>query len=88
MPGGLGTLDQAFETLTLMQCHKLERFPIVAMGKDFWEQLGTFVRGALVSEKTISAEDLKLLQVTDSVEDAVRLIREGVVRMVPATAID
>jgi len=88
MPGGLGTLDQAFETLTLMQCHKLERFPIVAMGKDFWEQLGTFVRGALVSEKTISAEDLELLQVTDSAEHAVRLICEGVVRMAPATAID
>ena len=88
MPGGFGTLDEAFETLTLVQCHKLDRFPIVAMGSDFWDQLGTFVRGALVSEKTISPEDLELLQMTDSPEEAVRLIREGVVRMAPAMAID
>ena len=60
MPGGFGTLDEAFETLTLVQCHKLDRFPMVAMGKDFWGQLGTFIRGALVSEKTISPEDLEL----------------------------
>lgn len=88
MPGGFGTLDEAFETLTLVQCHKLDRFPMVAMGRDFWGQLGTFIRGALVSEKTISPEDLELLQVTDSPEDAVRLIREGVVRIGPAVAID
>jgi len=66
MPGGFGTLDEAFETLTLVQCHKLERFPMVAMGRDFWGQLGTFILGALVSEKTISPDDLELLQVTDS----------------------
>jgi uncharacterized protein (TIGR00730 family) len=88
MPGGFGTLDEAFETLTLVQCHKLDRFPIVAMGKDFWGQLGTFMRGALVSEKTISPEELELLQITDSPEDAVRLIREGAERIGPAVAID
>jgi uncharacterized protein (TIGR00730 family) len=81
MPGGFGTLDEAFETLTLVQCHKVERFPMVAMGSDFWEQMQTFVRGALVSEKTISPEDLELLRVTDSPEDAVRMIRAGVARM-------
>src|SRR6516164_9692118 len=77
MPGGLGTLDEAFETLTLIQCHKLERFPIVAMGLDFWGQMRTFVRGALVSEHTISPEDLDLLHVTDSPEDAVSYLSEG-----------
>jgi uncharacterized protein (TIGR00730 family) len=81
MPGGLGTLDEAFETLTLIQCKKLQHFPIVAMGSEFWDQMRTFVRGALVTEKTISPEDLDLLQVTDSPETAVRYIHEGVKRM-------
>ena len=81
MPGGLGTLDEAFETLTLIQCKKLQHFPIVAMGSEFWDQMRTFVRGALVTEKTISPEDLDLLQVTDSPEMAVRYIHEGVKRM-------
>jgi uncharacterized protein (TIGR00730 family) len=81
MPGGLGTLDEAFETLTLIQCHKVERFPIVAMGSDFWGQMRTFVQGALVSEKTISPDDLDLLHVTDSPEEAVKYLNEGVARI-------
>ena len=88
MPGGFGTLDEAFEALTLEQCHKLDRFPMVAMGKDFWGQLSTFVRGAMVSEKTISPEDLELLKTTDSPEEAVRMIREGVEQGRPIGAID
>jgi uncharacterized protein (TIGR00730 family) len=87
MPGGLGTLDEAFETLTLIQCHKLERFPIVAMGSDFWGELRKFVRGSLVREGAISPEDLDLLQVTDSPEEAVRFISEGVVRVASVAAV-
>ncbi len=84
MPGGFGTLDEAFEVLTLIQCHKLSGFPIVALGSDFWSQLRTFVRGALISEKTISPEDLDLLHVTDDTEDAVRYINAGVGRIEPS----
>lgn len=80
MPGGLGTLDEAFETLTLVQCHKLERFPIVAMGADFWGEMRSFIRGTLVSEATISREDLELLQVTDSPDEALTYIRDGLAR--------
>ena len=78
MPGGFGTLDEAFETITLVQCHKLVRFPIVAMGSDFWEHMRVFVRGALISEKTISPGDLDLLHVTDSPQEAVTYIQSGV----------
>jgi uncharacterized protein (TIGR00730 family) len=81
MPGGFGTLDEAFETLTLIQCNKLERFPIVAMGSGFWDEMRMFVRGALVREATISPEDLELLHVTDSPDEAVRYLHESVVRM-------
>src|SRR4051812_43974522 len=86
MPGGFGTLDEAFETLTLVQCNKLERFPIVAMGSDFWGQLRTFGRGALIAEKTISPEDLDLLHTTDDSDDAVAYLRNGRARMAAANA--
>ncbi len=89
MPGGFGTLDEAFEVLTLIQCHKLEGFPIVAMGSEFWSHMRNFVRGSLVTEKTISPEDLDLLHVTDSTEDAIRYLHEGVAGMTSsAPAID
>jgi len=86
MPGGFGTLDEAFEVLTLIQCHKLQGFPIVAMGSEFWEHMREFVRGALVNEKTISPGDLELLHVTDSTEDAVHYIHAGVARMASSPA--
>jgi uncharacterized protein (TIGR00730 family) len=84
MPGGFGTLDEAFEVLTLIQCHKLQGFPIVAMGSEFWSQMRSFVRGALVNEKTISPEDLELLHVTDSTEDAVQYISRETARVSPS----
>lgn len=87
MPGGFGTLDEAFETLTLIQCHKLERFPIVAMGSDFWGEMRAFGRGALIREATISPEDLDLLKVTDSPDEAVRYIHEGLVQVSAAPAL-
>lgn len=88
MPGGLGTLDEAFETLTLIQCRKLEQFPMVAMGKEFWEHMRKFISGTLVAEETISPEDLALLHVTDSPQDAVKYIHQGVTRAAAARAID
>jgi len=86
MPGGFGTLDEAFETLTLVQCNKLEKFPIVAMGTDFWDQMRTFGRGALMAEKTISPEDLDLLYGTDSTDKAVAYLRNGAGRVAKAGA--
>jgi uncharacterized protein (TIGR00730 family) len=71
MPGGFGTLDEAFETLTLIQCGKIDRFPLVAMGTKFWGHLRKFGRDSLIPEKTISPSDLELMHTTDSVEDAV-----------------
>jgi uncharacterized protein (TIGR00730 family) len=84
MPGGLGTLDEAFETLTLVQCRKLERFPIVAMGVDFWGHMREFIRGTLVSEETISQEDLELLRVTDSPQEALAYIQGEVAQAATA----
>jgi len=77
-PGGFGTLDEVFETLTLMQTNKIESFPIVAMGNDYWGALQEFMRDTLVTEGTISATDLGLLNLTDSVAEAIQIIRLGI----------
>ncbi|MFG0304850.1 MAG: TIGR00730 family Rossman fold protein [Phycisphaerales bacterium JB040] len=76
MPGGFGTLDEVFETLVLIQTGKIEQFPIVLMGRDYWQPLMDFVAGKMVQERTISPEDLDLVFVTDDPEEAVRHIRE------------
>jgi uncharacterized protein (TIGR00730 family) len=75
MPGGLGTLDEVFETATLMQTRKIDSFPIVAMGTDFWRHMGTFMQEALLAEKTIDEADTELFDLTDSVDEAVELVR-------------
>jgi len=77
MPGGFGTLDEVFETITLMQTNKLECFPIVAMVNSFWEKLRDFVQGTMLSEGTISPTDLNLIHLTDSVERTLEIIKQG-----------
>lgn len=75
MPGGFGTLDEVFETLTLVQTDKLEDFPIVAMGGAFWEHMRSFIAETLVTEGTISAADLDLYTHADTVDEAIAIIR-------------
>jgi uncharacterized protein (TIGR00730 family) len=72
LPGGFGTLDELFESLTLIQTQKIKNFPVVLMGTDFWEPLMTFVRDRLIEEGTISPADLDLFTLTDSVDEAAR----------------
>lgn len=74
MPGGFGTLDEVFEVITLIQTGKLESFPIVAMGGNFWEKLREFQSKTMVAEGTISPEDIELVKHASTVEEAVRHI--------------
>ncbi|NNL99454.1 MAG: TIGR00730 family Rossman fold protein [Gammaproteobacteria bacterium] len=76
MPGGFGTLDEAFEVAMLMQTGKLEQFPIVAMGGEFWNSLRSFVQETLINEKTISEADLDLIKLADTADEAVAIIAE------------
>lgn len=69
-PGGFGTLDELFEALTLVQTRKIKRFPIVLVGSSYWGGLLAWIRATLLAERMISPEDLNLLIVTDSVEEA------------------
>jgi uncharacterized protein (TIGR00730 family) len=81
MPGGIGTLDELFEVLCLIQTGKLREYPVILMGRDYWAPLLDYLRGTLVREATISPADLDLLRVTDDPEEAVGRIRECAMRM-------
>lgn len=78
MPGGFGTLDEVFETVTLIQTKKIKSFPVVAMGVGFWDDLKDFIRGTLIPAGTISPEDLELIELTDSIDETIRIIKEGI----------
>jgi uncharacterized protein (TIGR00730 family) len=65
MPGGFGTLDEFFESLTLIQTGKIRRFPVVLMGTEYWDDLLKFMRTTMVKRRTISKSDLDLFYVTD-----------------------
>jgi uncharacterized protein (TIGR00730 family) len=71
LPGGFGTLDELFEALVLVQTHKVTEFPIILLGRDFWQGLLDWVRGPLTERGMISVPDLDLLHLTDDVDEAV-----------------
>ena len=75
MPGGFGTMDECFETLTLIQTGKIESFPVVLMGLDYWAKMREFLDD-MVEAGTISAGDLDLLCFTDSLEEAMAHIQK------------
>ena len=74
MPGGFGTMDELMEALTLIQTKKIGRFPIVMVGRKFWSGLVDWIKNDLVREEMISPEDLKLFNVVDTPEEAVKVI--------------
>jgi uncharacterized protein (TIGR00730 family) len=75
MPGGLGTLDELTEVLTLMQTHKIKPFPIVLFNSEFWKGFLDWLRGSVLSREYISEEDFDLLRVLDCPDEVVEAIR-------------
>lgn len=76
MPGGFGTLDEFFEVLTLVQTGRISRFPLILFGHQYWRGLSRWMKAALESEDMISPGDLKLMNVTDDVQEAISIILE------------
>ncbi len=72
LPGGFGTLDETFEALTLIQTHKIGKFPVILVGSSFWGGLIDWMKEVLLDkEETISPEDLELLKIVDTPQEAV-----------------
>ena len=75
MPGGFGTLDELFEAITLIQTNKIEKFPIILVGSDFWEGLFDWVKSTLLDKfNNISAEDLDLIHLVDSEDEVIDIL--------------
>jgi uncharacterized protein (TIGR00730 family) len=80
LPGGFGTLDEIFETATLMQTHKMQEFPLVLIGSAFWRPLLDFFEHRLVAEGTCERQDVERIVVTDSPRHAVGAVTEVALR--------
>jgi uncharacterized protein (TIGR00730 family) len=75
-PGGFGTMDELFESLTLIQVGKVFHFPVVLMDCDYWEEMVSWMRRELLGKKMISPDDLDLLSRTNDPAEAVRIVLE------------
>ncbi|MBT8267059.1 MAG: TIGR00730 family Rossman fold protein [Bacteroidia bacterium] len=75
MPGGFGTLDELFEAITLIQTHKIEKFPIIMVGTEFWTGLFDWVKEVLLGKfSNISATDLDLIHLVDTTEEVIEIL--------------
>lgn len=77
LPGGLGTLDELFEAMVLVQTSKVSQFPIVLVDSEFWGPLMDWLRDTMVSQGLVSPGDLDMIQLVDTAEDAVDLVMQG-----------
>jgi uncharacterized protein (TIGR00730 family) len=74
LPGGMGTFDELFEAITLVQTRKVTSFPVVLIGVDYWSGLVDWLRDTVLASKKIAESDLEMLQLTDDVEEAVSIM--------------
>ena len=75
MPGGFGTLDELFEAMTLIQTHKIERFPIIMVGTEFWEGVLDWIKNVLLKKfNNISEQDLDLFHLVDSEDEVIDIL--------------
>jgi len=80
LPGGFGTLDEFFEIAVLVQTGKVRNFPLIFIGKEFWEPLMTFMRERLIKQGTIDQTDFDRILVTDSPEEAMQRIADAAIK--------
>ncbi|MBU2951195.1 TIGR00730 family Rossman fold protein [Tamlana agarivorans] len=75
MPGGFGTLDELFEAITLIQTHKIGKFPIILVGRTFWAGLFEWIKNTLLeTDATISAKDLDLIHLVDTEDEVIAIL--------------
>ncbi|MDP2940039.1 MAG: TIGR00730 family Rossman fold protein [Candidatus Omnitrophota bacterium] len=76
MPGGFGTLDELFESLNLIQTKRIEEFPVILVGCDYWQGLIDWIKNTAIKRNCIPAQDLKIFSVVDEPEEVVKEIRK------------
>ena len=74
-PGGFGTMDEFFETITLIQTERIERFPVVLVGSEYWKGLMDWIKKSMLKGKCISESDLDIFSVVDSPVEVVKVIK-------------
>ena len=75
MPGGFGTLDEMFEAITLIQTKKIGKFPIILVGRSFWEGLMEWIKTVLIEQyKNVSQEDLNLIKIVDTEDEVIEVL--------------
>lgn len=79
MPGGMGTMDELFEAVTLVQTHRIRPFPIILVDSEYWGDLGKWIRSQLLDKKMISQEDLDIIQIMDDPEEIVKKVTKLVI---------
>ena len=79
MPGGLGTLDELFEAVTLIQTHRIKPFPVILVESDYWSGLLEWIKATLLEHHNISHNDLDILQIMDDPEEIVRAVKKVVI---------
>ena len=79
MPGGFGTLDELFESVTLVQTQRIKPFPIILVDSDYWSGLKDWITSRLLKESRISPEDIDILQVMDDPEEIVNTVKKMVI---------
>lgn len=82
LPGGFGTLDELFESITLIQTGKIRPFPVVLVGRAYWTGLVSWIRDVMMKGQKVSEQDLALLRVVDTADEAIEVVNE----FYPATA--
>jgi uncharacterized protein (TIGR00730 family) len=84
LPGGLGTFDELFEALTLVQTQKVTSFPVALLGVDYWQGMISWLRDTVLADGKIAASDLDMMVLTDDVDEAVRLMVKAREHQVPS----
>ncbi len=76
LPGGFGTFDELFEAITLVQTKKVKQFPIVLVGKDYWEGLLEWIKNTVLKAANISPQDMDLISMVDTADEVVKVIED------------
>ena len=79
LPGGFGTMDELFESVTLIQTHKIKRFPVILVGSTYWRGFLDWIREVVLKEGRISPSDLEIIQVMDDPAEIIKTIKKTII---------